>query len=292
MSSTFPASSTLQDQTRAASPDIPPPAYGDPEMIEALQAQHLHIVFQPQYLLQDMQLRGFEALARLSVGTGPWVAPDRFLPLAHAAGLMGAVTLYMVEAACRALKSWRHAGFSPVFIAVNIEPDDLADILFAPRVCRLLAEYRVLPGELEFELVERRYLQPGDIFTTNIAQLRVAGVRLAMDDFGTGQSALSQLGELPFDIVKIDKAFLARVPHDEAACTLMTCVIEMCLALHKEVVVEGVESDAQVHWLARLQWRHVRVQGNGLSFPLSETQAREHIPQAQHSFPSRQKRRS
>lgn len=282
-------SSAFPDQARATLPGIAPPAYGDPEMIEALQAQHLHIVFQPQYRLQDMQLRGFEALARLSVGAGPWVPPDRFLPLAHAAGLIGAVTLYMVEAACRALRSWRHAGIGPVFIAVNIEPDDLADILFASRVCRLLAEYRVQPGELEFELVERRYLQPGDIFTTNIAQLRIAGVRLAMDDFGTGQSTLSQLSDLPFDIVKIDKAFLARIPDDAVACTLMTSVIDMCLALHKEVVVEGVESDAQLHWLARLQWRHVRVQGNGLSLPLSEAQARDHIPQAPHSFRSRQK---
>lgn len=252
----------------------------DLEMIAALHARHLGIVFQPQYSLPSLQLRGFEALVRLSVGDDHGIAPDRFLPLADAAGLMGALTLYMVESACRALRSWRESGCAPVFIAVNIESGDLADILFAPRVCRLLAEYRIRRGELELELVERRALHLGDSSLTNIALLRGAGVRLAMDDFGTGHSTLSQLGELPFDIVKIDRTFLARVPTDGVACTLMSSVITMCLALHKEVVVEGVESDAQLRWLDRLRCDWVRVQGNRLCFPLAEAQARDRIPQA------------
>ena len=249
------------------------PVFDDPAMIAALRAQHLQIVFQPQYTLSTMQLRGFEALARLSVDEHHWVPPDRFLPLAQAAGLMGALTLHMVEAACQALRGWRDGGRSPVFIAVNIEPDDLADVLFAPRVCRLLAEYRVAAGELELELVERRALGADATTQTSIAVLRAAGIRFAMDDFGTGQSALSQLGDLPFDIVKIDKTFLHRVPCDPAACTLLPHVIALCLALHKEVVVEGVESDEQLQWLVQQQQRGLRVQGNALSFPLPEALA-------------------
>jgi len=267
--------------------DIPPTSrasagleriYEDPELIAALHAQHVRIVFQPQYILPTMQLRGFEALARLSVGDERWIAPERFLPLAQAAGLMGALTLHMVEAACRALKRWRDSGHAPVFIAVNIEPDDLGDILFAPRICRLLADYRVQPGELELELVERRSLMSGDTMLANISQLRAAGIRLAMDDFGTGESALAQLGELPFDIVKIDKTFLTRVPVDAVACTLLRHVVALCAALHKEVVVEGVESEAQLQWLLRLRHRWLRVQGNALSFPLPEALAAERIP--------------
>jgi len=252
---------------------------------EALQAQHLRVVFQPQYLSPGLELCGFEALARLSVGErdeeGAWLPPERFLPQAEADGLMGALTLSMAESACRVLRAWHDGGCRPVFIAVNIEADDLADIRFAPRICRLLTEYRVGPGQLHLELVERRACQLGDTQRANIALLRGAGVRLAMDDFGTGHLALSQLSELPFDIVKIDKSFLARVPADPVACTLLGSVIDMCLALHKEVVVEGVEGDAQLRWLARLRWSRLRMQGNGLSFPLNEAQARDCITLAQ-----------
>ena len=167
-----------------------------------------------------------------------------------------------------------------MFIAVNIDSADLTDVLFAPRVCRLLAQYRIQAGELEIELVEGAMLGSCDIARTSIRLLRQAGVRLAMDDFGTGHSTLSRLAELPFDIVKIDKAFLTRVPDDTCACTLMTGVINLCLALRKDVVVEGVETDAQLRWLARLRWHRVRVQGNGLSQPLTEPLAREQIPRA------------
>jgi EAL domain-containing protein (putative c-di-GMP-specific phosphodiesterase class I) len=250
----------------------------DSDIIAALRAGQLRIVFQPQYTLPGLQLQGFEALVRLSIGNDALISPDQFLPLADAAGLMGALTLHMIEAACRTLRAWRESGRQAVFIAVNIESDDLDDILFAPRVCRLLAEYRVRPGELELELVERRFLRLRDVSRTNIGQLRSAGIRLAMDDFGTGSSALSQLADLPFDIIKIDKGFLSRVPTDGLACTLLASVINMCLALHKEVVIEGVESDAQLRWLGRLRWHWIRVQGNGLCLPLLEAQAGEQIP--------------
>ncbi len=257
-------------------------AAGNLAVMQALRAQHLRVVFQPQYALPTLQLCGFEALVRLGVGDaddgGEWLTPERFLPLAQAAGLMGALTLFMAESACRALKAWRDSGHAPVFIAVNIEPDDLADVLFAPRICGLLAAYGIGPGQLQMELVERNALHGGDTAHTNIRLLRAAGVRMAMDDFGTGHSSLSHLSDIPFDIVKIDKTFLARIPSDALACTLMTSVINMCLALRKEVVVEGVECDAQLHWLARLRWHWVRVQGNRLSYPMSQTEAGDSIP--------------
>ncbi|QHI98874.1 EAL domain-containing protein [Xylophilus rhododendri] len=248
-------------------------------MIDALRAQHLGIVFQPQYLLPGTTLCGFEALVRLNMADERSIAPEHFLPLAAHAGLMGALTLFMVETACRTLKAWRELGHPPVFISVNIECEDLADILFAPRVCRMLAEHQVHRGQLEFELVERRFLELCDTSRTNITQLRGAGVRLAMDDFGTGHSALSQLAELPFDVVKIDKSFLARIPQDAVACTLLARVVDLCRALHKQVVIEGVESVAQLDWIAALPLQGIRLQGNALSLPLPGAQAWAARPQ-------------
>ncbi|MCZ2498649.1 EAL domain-containing protein [Xylophilus sp. Kf1] len=252
--------------------------FGQAEMLKALEAQKFGVLLQPQYSLPGLTLRGFEALTRLHVAPDQWAAPEYFLPLAHAAGLMNRLTLHVIESACRTLRQWRCSHRPGMFIAVNIESDDLVDVRFAPRVCRLLAQYGMRPGELELELVEGSSLRLGDVADANIRLLRDAGVRLAMDDFGTGQSTLCRLAELPFDIIKIDKAFLARIPDQTQACTLMTSVINMCLALHKDVVVEGVETDAQLRWLARLRWHWVRVQGNGLSHPLAEPLAREHIP--------------
>lgn len=263
-----------------ASVDIDMEDFGDDDLLSALRAQRLGIVLQPQFLLPGMQLKGFEALVRLDMSHDRWAFPDRFLPLAQSEGLMAALTLHVIESACRTLRDWRAGNRSGMFIAVNIEAIDLCDILFGPRVCRLLAQYAIASGEIELELVERQSLGLGDVARANISLLRDAGVRMAMDDFGTGHSALSQLVELPFDVIKIDKFFLRRIPEDAMACTLMTSVINMCLALRKEVVVEGVETDAQLRWLARLRWHWVRVQGNGLSHPLSEPDACARIPQA------------
>jgi EAL domain-containing protein (putative c-di-GMP-specific phosphodiesterase class I) len=264
--------------------DIDIEDFGDDDLLSALRAQRLGIVLQPQFLLPGMQLKGFEALVRLDMSHDRWAFPDRFLPLAQSEGLMAALTLHVIESACRTLRDWRGGNRGGMFIAVNIEAIDLCDILFGPRVCRLLAQYAIASGEIELELVERQSLGLGDVARANISLLRGAGVRMAMDDFGTGHSALSQLVELPFDVIKIDKFFLRRIPEDAMACTLMTSVINMCLALRKEVVVEGVETDAQLRWLARLRWHWVRVQGNGLSHPLSEPDACARIPHASRSM--------
>lgn len=210
------------------------------------------------------------------------MAPGQAPLLAPAAKFVDGLTLQIIESACRTLVQWRKGCRHGMFIAVNIDSGDLADVLFGPRVCRLLAQHRILPGELEIEWAEACMLDPGDVAKTNVRLLRQAGVRLAMDGFGTGRSALSRLAELPFDIVKIDRAFLARVPDEARACTLLAGVINLCLALRKDVVVEGVETDAQLRWLARLRWHGVRVQGNGLSQPLTEPLAREQIPLASH----------
>lgn len=260
-------------------------AFGQADLLKAMEDQQFRFLLQPQYRLDGLVLCGFEALARLRVAPDQWAAPEHFLPLAHAAGLMEALTLQMIEDACRTLRSWRGGHRPGMFIAVNVEADDLHDVRFAPRVCRLLARYRIEPGELELELVEGRPLRLGDVAGTNIRLLRQAGVRWAMDDFGTGHSTLCRLAELPFDTVKIDKTFLARIPHDTPACILMAAVIDMCLALHKQVVVEGIETDRQRLWLARPHWQAVRMQGNGLSLPLAEVVARERIPLASRVLP-------
>lgn len=266
--------SSLRPATPASGP------IGQADLLRALESRQIGVVLQPQYMLPGLSLCGFEALARLQVAQDQWLAPEYFLPLAHSAGLINGLTLHVIESACRTLERWRAGGRHGMFIAVNIDSADLTDVLFAPRVCRLLAQYRIQAGELEIELVEGAMLGSCDIARTSIRVLRQAGVRLAMDDFGTGHSTLSRLAELPFDIVKIDKAFLTRVPDETRACTLMTGVINLCLALRKDVVVEGVETDAQLRWLARLRWHRVRVQGNGLSQPLTEPLAREQIPLA------------
>jgi len=251
---------------------------GRADLLKALENRQFSVLLQPQYLLPGLSVCGFEAIARLHVTPDQWLAPEQFLPSAHAAGLTDGMALHVIESACITLQSWRGSGRQGMFIAVNIEMGDLADVLFAPRVCRLLVQHRIQPGELEIELSEAHMPGSCDIADTSIHLLRQAGVRLAMDNFGTGHSTLSRLAELPFDVVKIDKAFVSRIPDASRACTLMTSVINLCLALRKDVVVSGVETDAQLRWLARLRWHRVRVQGNGLSHPITEPLAREQIP--------------
>lgn len=269
--------------TPTSSPCTATPAPGlvdHADLLDAMETQRFGVLLQPQYRLPALDLCGFEALARLHVSHEHWLTPEHFLPLAQTTGLINKLTLHVIESACRTLQLWRGTHRHGMFIAVNIDSTDLTDVLFAPRVCRLLALYRLLPGELELELTEGRMHHSSAVVETNIRLLRQAGVRMAMDDFGSGHSTLARLADLPFDIVKIDKAFLAQVPDQARACTLLSSVINLCLALRKEVVVEGVETDAQLRWLARLRWHRVRLQGNGLSLPLTEPLAGHHVPLA------------
>ncbi len=213
---------------------------------------------------------GFEALARWHSPQLGWVTPDRFIPVAEDSGLIVPLGEWVLNEACRQLAVWRRARPS-LRVAVNVSPLQLAREDFVRGVERALVRHSLPPSALELELTERTIVADLDGAAAKIAALRALGVRLSLDDFGTGHSALSYLLRLPFDSLKIDRSFVRDLEQDGGARRIVQAIVALAHALDLSVVAEGVETDAQLRALELLLPE--RLQGYLLSKPLPAAEA-------------------
>jgi len=213
------------------------------DLREALVRNQLEVYFQPLVQLEPRRVCGFEALLRWHHPVLGMVMPGRFIPIAEETGLIASIGEWVLRQACREATNWP----PNTRIAVNLSPvqferSDIVDI-----VASILRETRLSPGRLELEITEGVVMRDiGDVLAT-MRRLQGLGVRLALDDFGTGYSSLSYLRSFPFDKVKIDASFLADLHGDGG--TIIRAVLGLCGHLHLDTLVEGVETEEQLHWL-------------------------------------------
>ncbi len=213
------------------------------DLREALARNQLEVYFQPLVQLEPRRVSGFEALLRWHHPVLGMVMPGRFIPIAEETGLIASIGEWVLRQACKEATSWP----PNTRIAVNLSPvqferSDIVDI-----VASVLRESRLAPGQLELEITEGVVMRDiGDVLAT-MRRLQALGVRLALDDFGTGYSSLSYLRSFPFDKVKIDASFLADLYGDGG--TIIRAVLGLCGHLRLDTLVEGVETEEQLHWL-------------------------------------------
>ncbi len=192
---------------------------------------------------------GAEALIRWNNPTMGMVMPDKFIPLAEETGLITPIGEWVLGEACRAAVRWRESTGLSISIAVNVSPRQFRDPGFIDTVFQALEQSGLEPGLLELEITERLILD-NTIETAHIlTRLDGHGVRLSVDDFGTGFSALSYLKSYPFDILKIDKSFIHEVTREKDDAALVKAIINMAHSLGMSVIAEGVEEEAQAHFL-------------------------------------------
>ncbi len=211
----------------------------------AIARNELALHYQPQARI-DGEITGFEALARWQHPRHGMVPPNVFIPLAEESGSIMALGEWALRAACREAASWP----KPLTISINLSPVQFRHGDLPTLVHEVLLQTGLTPGRLELEITEGVLI--GD-FTRAVAilrRLKNLGVRIAMDDFGTGYSSLSYLQSFPFDKIKIDKAFIANVNHNEQAATIVRAVIALSRGLSLPVVAEGVETEEQLRFLA------------------------------------------
>ena len=184
---------------------------------------------------------GFEALVRWQHPDHGLVGPDRFLPFAERTGLIRPLTRHVLDVALRQCKQWSIQGVD-VAVAVNLSSRDLLDLHFPDEVERLLDEWQIEPGRLELEITERVILSDPVRTRTILGRLKALGIRLSIDDFGSGYSSLSYLKRLPLDVLKIDKSFVLNMLDDDDAA-IVRSTIDLAHNLGLEVVAEGVETE-------------------------------------------------
>lgn len=221
------------------------------DLRRALAEDQLRMHVQPQICLADRRVTGVEALVRWVHPEMGLLLPGQFLHVAEAAGLLGDVTCWMLNAACAEVHRRQELGFDPVQIAVNVTATDIADAGFPLRVCGFLDRHRLAPQWLELELTESAAIAEMNSSRAALEDLGRLGIGLSIDDFGTGYSTFSRLRQLPFDKLKIDRLFVQEIDGDRDAYRILETMITLARDLGLTVVAEGVETAAQMELLAQ-----------------------------------------
>jgi EAL domain-containing protein (putative c-di-GMP-specific phosphodiesterase class I) len=217
------------------------------DLRRALDDGHLCVYYQPVFELPGQRIVGVEALVR-------WLHPDRgmilpldFIPVAEDTGLIVPLGRWVLKEACAQVRRWQQeiAGLQDLNGAVNISPRQLDDPAIVRHVQEALAASGLRPEKLVLEITESILMRDVAAAAARLEDLSDLGVKLAVDDFGTGQSSLSQLRRFPVDILKIDKSFVDNIDRDPMASKLLTVVAGLGASLGLDVVAEGVESAAQ-----------------------------------------------
>ncbi len=221
------------------------------DLRHALADGGLELHYQPQLGTDAAQtLHGVEALARWRHPQLGMVPPARFVSLAEESDLIGLLGRWVLEQACRQVADWRREGVDTGRVSVNLSPRDFDDAALPGIVAGALERHGLSPALLTLELTESVMLNPGPDAMAAIAAVRASGVQLAMDDFGTGYSSLSLLHRLPVGELKLDKTFVHDIEHSASARALTVSVLRIAESLGMTVVAEGVETEAQRHFLA------------------------------------------
>lgn len=219
----------------------------------AIESRALSLHYQPVVTLPSGQVTGVEALARWEDDELGRVAPDQFIPLAEQTGLVVDLGRWVLQTACQEAASWPAgpAGLPPT-VAVNVSPVQLAQRDFIDDVTRALKDSGLAPDRLCLEITETAAITDPTVTAARLTQVRDLGVRLALDDFGAGHSALTLLRARPVHLVKIDRSFIERVASDTADAVLVRLVIEAAHSLGRRVCAEGVETPEQAQQLASM----------------------------------------
>ena len=220
---------------------------------EALDRKELALAYQPITRLDQGTVVGAEALLRWRQPDGTFISPAEFVPIAEECGLINRIGEFALDQACKQLSEWRAAGINLPHMCVNVAKIQLMSGDFVPTVKRILAKYEIDPQGLELELSERGVLSGDYDVLTQLQGLKSLGVRLSIDDFGTGDSAIAYLRELPADVLKIDRSYIAGLPDNQKDAALISAMIAIGQRLSLSVVAEGVETHEQLAVLRELE---------------------------------------
>ncbi len=199
--------------------------------------------FQPIIDLVTNQVVGFEALARWNSPKRGLVFPDNFIPLAEETGLVLAIDMLMLEAACQQLISWKKTfNKEDLYISCNLFCDHFFSATLAQDMQEIIERIGANPSQVRIELTERALLENSDMVLKNMQALKKLGVKILLDDFGTGYSSLSYLHRFPIDVLKIDRSFISNVHQQDSHKAIIKTIIDLASNLHMDTVGEGIEN--------------------------------------------------
>lgn len=215
-----------------------------PTLLKAMRASAIEVHYQPQMTADGASVAAVEALIRWRRDDGTLIMPDKFISVVAADPILAeSLSVYVLEQACKDALQW-----PGVTVGVNIEPLQFSHPRFAEIVSDILSATGLEPGRLELEILETSWFADAETALKVIKQLRARGVKIAMDDFGTGFASLGALLDLPLDKLKIDRAFVSHC-HEIRSASIVHAIIALARAIGLKVTAEGVETKTQASFL-------------------------------------------
>ncbi len=240
------------------------------ELSVAIRNGELSLYYQPQATsgptVATSEVIGFEALARWQHPVRGFVSPADFIPLAEESGLIVEMGQWILREACREAASWP----VPLQIAVNLSPAQFMHGDVVSLVHSILLETGLAPDRLELEITEGVLIEDFDRGLALLRRLKALGVRISMDDFGSGYSSLSYLQAFPFDKIKIDRAFVMNLGRNPQSAAIVRAVIDLGHGLEMSIVAEGVETQEQLGFLSEEGCDAVQGYFIGKPFPIGQ----------------------
>lgn len=210
------------------------------------------VFYQPVVDVRTGECSSCEALVRWDSKALGFMGPGDFIPLAEYLGLITSIGDYVLEEACRQCRYWNEHGIPDFNINVNLSVVQLLQKDVAETVARILKKTGVNPKNIVLEITESFAINDMDRVLDIIKGIKKLGPRIALDDFGTGYSSLNYIKQLPLDIIKVDKTFIDDIVEDEYAQAFIKLIVELSDTIDTDIIVEGVENEAQLNILKEL----------------------------------------
>ncbi|MBE5874666.1 MAG: bifunctional diguanylate cyclase/phosphodiesterase [Lachnospiraceae bacterium] len=237
---------------------------------EAISNQNFELYYQPQYYVGNKRLRGMEALIRWRDGEDKMISPGVFIPIAEKNGAIISIGTWVVEQSIRQYASWRNEYGVHLILSINISARQFEKENFVELLLKTLRKYDVDFSEIELEITESILIEDSEVVTEKLKILKNYGIRISLDDFGTGFSSLSYLKTLPINTLKIDKSFIDTVLSDSATRVITESIVDMVKSLGFESIAEGVEDEQQYKYLHAIGCDVIQGYFLGKPLPASE----------------------
>ena len=221
------------------------------DLFTAIEDNQFVLFYQPKFT-QDRQICGVEALIRWQHPTLGLLGPNVFIPLAEKTGLIVSIGYWVMEEACRQIRQWEKTKKMYFPISINLSAIQIEQNKLIERIHRNLIQYQVKPQNLIIEVTESTAMHQIDSSIEVFQKIRDLGVRLSIDDFGTGHSSFLYLKDLPVDELKIDRGFIRNLHHGSKDEIILQSIIQLTQNLGLTITAEGVENEEQFEILTRL----------------------------------------
>lgn len=243
------------------------------DLRRAVAMQEFEMYYQPVYKISTGRLSGFEGLIRWNHPERGLTGPAEFIPLAEETGLIVPLGWWIIDQAARAAAVWNsnRDDDDPLTISINLSPRQIALAGVASRISFIVANAGALPGQVIIEITENILLDDSESVAETLQELRDAGMKLNLDDFGTGFSSLSYLRRYPLDMLKIDRSFVSDVGDRGESREIVNAMLNLANSLGLQVTAEGVETREQYQALADMDCMYAQGFYFGRPMPFEQT---------------------